>query len=273
MTGKKIKIYSFKAVIQYDGRDFHGWQKQTMQTVPTIQSTLENTIKKALNCEEVKTKASGRTDAGVHALAQVIKIDIPVNIAPKNLKKAINDLLPSSIKIHHCELSNEDFCPLRDAQKKEYRYYFHIADYKTEKTEPLSFVQERFTHTLWGEYDVDKMRQACQLLIGEYDFSHYYCEGTPAKSFVRQIFECELIKQNECPPFIQDSYVMRIQGSGFLKQMVRLIMGAIWEIGKGKLDLKTFEDSLISPEKVAQRHLAALAPANGLMLHRVWYDA
>lgn len=273
MTGKKTKIYSYKAVIQYDGRDFHGWQKQTMQTVPTIQTSLENTIMKALNCDEVKTKASGRTDAGVHALAQVIKIDIPVNIAPANLKKALNDLLPNSIKVHHCELAHEDFCPLRDSYKKEYRYYFHIADYKDELYQPLSFMQERFTHTLWGKYDIEKMKQACKLLIGEYDFSHYYCEGTPAKSFVRQIHECELLTFSQSAPFIQESYVLRIQGNGFLKQMVRLIMGAIWEIGKGKLDLKTFETSLKSPNEVSQRHLAALAPANGLMLHRVWLDA
>ena len=259
-------MFSYKVVIQYDGRDYHGWQKQTKQSIPTIQGVLESSISQAFKCSEIKSLASGRTDAGVHALGQVLRIDIPFEIPVANFTKAINDLLPDSIKILSAQKSSLDFSPQKDAIDKEYRYYFSVNPDK-----PLSFVQQRYTHTLSGGYDLSKMRQACKLLIGSYDFSHYYCEGTPAKSFVRDIYDCEILETPHFSPMIQTSYCFRIRGNGFLKQMVRLIVGAVWSMGQDRLSLETFEQSLKNPEEIEQRHLAALAPANGLMLYRVAY--
>jgi tRNA pseudouridine38-40 synthase len=112
------------------------------------------------------------------------------------------------------------------------------------------------------------MQEACLILIGTHDFTNYFCEGTEVASNIREIFECEILEIKSEGWMLPDHYVFRIVGNGFLKQMVRLLMGALWNVGRGKISLEEFRSSL-SSTKVP--HLGAVAPPHGLYMVRVNY--
>lgn len=257
-----MKTYSYKVVLEYFGTHYFGWQKQKGKKLPTIQGTLEEALRKLIGQEGFFTMASGRTDAGVHALGQIVKIDIPVPIPPENLPRALNKLLPDDIRLREASLCESSYHPIFHAKSKEYRYYFSF-------DKPASILENLFIQELEGNFHMDLMKRACSLFIGEHDFSHYYCEGSPVKSPVRKIFECEILKGRGLPDFVRPHLILRVRGNGFLKQMVRLMTGAIWDMGRERLSLEVLERSLKNPEKISKRHLNAVAPPKGLFLYEV----
>lgn len=257
-------MYSYKLVLSYDGSHYHGWQKQVEQSLPTIQQALENSISKLIKRDDIYTIGSGRTDAGVHALGQVVRLDLPVELPAENLARAVNSFLPRDIKITHAEICESRFHPQKSAVSKEYRYYFTT-------NKDSSLFQDYFVTYVYHQLNFEKMDEACRIFVGEHDFTHYYCEGTPVKSHIREIYHCSIEQVRGHAPFSHDHYVLVISGSGFLKQMVRLIMGAIWEVGRGELSLEALAQSLKNPDLTKKRHLSALAPAKGLFLDHVCY--
>jgi tRNA pseudouridine38-40 synthase len=205
---------------------------------------------------------AGRTDAGVHALGQIAKVSIPLIIAPENLVKALNGNLPEDIRVILGEEIAEDFHPTVHAKSKEYHYRF------TSQRTFTAFQNDLIVNYPF-DLDLTKMREACKILVGEHDFTNFFCEGTEVSSYVRKIFSCEIVEIDQGEWEMLPSHLsFRISGSGFLKQMVRLLVGAIWNVGRGKISLEEFRSAL-GPTKV--QRLGPVAPPNGLYMVRVNY--
>jgi tRNA pseudouridine38-40 synthase len=251
-------IQYYRLALQYKGTRYSGWQVQPAEK--TIQGELNQALKLITKNDDVKSMGSGRTDAGVHALDQVVKIAIHLEINPENLLKALNSNLPDDIRVVGAEKSDDSFMPTVHAKSKEYHYRF------TSGRTVTAFQTDFIAHQSF-DLNLDLMNKACSLLIGEHDFLNYYCEGTEVSSTVRSIFECEILEVKETG-FMPPHLMLRIVGSGFLKQMVRLIVGALWNVGRGKISLEDFKKSLLPPRG---DRLGIVAPPDGLYLARVNY--
>lgn len=254
-------IHHYKLVLEYKGTRYLGWQVQPESAGHTVQGELNRALKSISKSDEVRSLGAGRTDAGVHALGQVAKVVMPLEIPPLNLVRALNANLPDDIRVLSAENSDHEFLPTVHAISKEYHYRFTC-----QRT--FTAFQNDFIVNNAFELDVEKMRAACKVLIGKHDFTNFYCEGTEVASNIREIFECEILEVSGSEWMLPSHYVFRVVGDGFLKQMVRLLMGAVWNIGRGKINLEDLRNSL-GPEKV--QRLGPVAPANGLYMVRVNY--
>ena len=257
-----LHLNIYKLTIQYKGSNYSGFQIQIKDR--TIQGELNNALKILSKTDGVKSIGSGRTDAGVHALGQVVKIEIPVDIPETGLMKGLNSHLPHDIRVIKAEKSDENFHPIYSANSKEYNYVFSTQQMIT------PFADELVTHFPY-ELDIELMKKGCRAFCGEHDFINYQCTGTDVETTVRKIFECELNHfsgEGHFKELLTDYYVLRVVGNGFLKQMVRLMMGALWSLGRGKITLEELEKSLKIP---LERRLGATAPPQGLYLKEVHY--
>ncbi len=241
--------------VAYDGTGFHGWQVQP--DLPTIQGALE-AILAEIEGKPVSVAGSGRTDAGVHALAQVAAFSIGNPIPAANLKKAINRLLPASIRVTSAAETHAEFHPRYDAVAKTY-------EYRIFRGEVCSPFERRYVHHYPYRLDVEPMRSLAPILEGEHDFEAFAAADDSDKegrSKVRTIFSSQL----EAAP---DRLVYRVRGSGFLKHMVRNIVGTLIEAGKGNLG----EEGLLALlEPGSEKKAGPSAPACGLFLIGVEYD-
>jgi tRNA pseudouridine38-40 synthase len=243
-----------KVVLSYDGTDYHGWQVQP--GLPTIQAVLEQVITE-IECAQVNVSASGRTDAGVHALAQVAAFDLKNPIPAANLRKAMNRLLPRDIRILSVEEAHHDFHPRYDARAKTYEYRI----WRGEIVPPFD---RRYVHHHPYPLDISAMVQAAPLLEGTHDFTAFAAadEGDAlGLSKVRTIFcsRCELNGER---------LLYRVRGSGFLKHMVRNITGVLLEVGKGNLNADGVHARLQPGCTIPP---GPTAPARGLFLVSVEY--
>jgi tRNA pseudouridine38-40 synthase len=254
-------IHHYRLTIQYKGTRYLGWQVQPDEAGLTIQGELNRALKKISKSDNVKSMGAGRTDAGVHALGQVAKVGIELKIGPENLLKALNVNLPDDIRVIASEVSDEEFFPTVHAKSKEYHYRFT-------SSRTFTAFQNDLIHNHPFELDVEKMREACKILVGTHDFSNFYCEGTEVAHNIREIYECEILRIEQGEWMLPSHYVFRIVGNGFLKQMVRLLMGALWNVGRGKISLTEFKTAL-GPVKV--QRLGPVAPPNGLYMVCVNY--
>lgn len=250
----------YRLTLSYQGTHYLGWQVQPESYGKTVQGELNSALAKIAKSVQVRSMGSGRTDSGVHALGQVVKVSIPLKINPQSLVKALNSHLPEDIRVIDGEESSEDFVPTVDAVSKEYQYRF-----STQEFHP-PFAQHLIAHHPYP-LDLKLMREGCNVFLGKHDFTNFFCEGTPVSSYVREIYECEIfeVKESELLPAY---YVFRVVGNGFLKQMVRLMMGAIWRVGRKKATIEELQKSL-SPVK--QDKIGATAPGHGLYMVRVNY--
>jgi tRNA pseudouridine38-40 synthase len=248
--------------IQYKGTRYLGWQKQK-DFEPTVQDALEDACSKIFKTREVFTVGSGRTDSGVHSLGHIVKLKAPFSIPYESLLRGINSHLPNDIRVMSVSGCDIDFLPTNHALKKEYIYLFsNLKD--TTALQDDFIVNNRF------ELNISNMKKACRLFIGKHDFKNFYCVGSDINSTIREIFECDLqFKEMDFHGILPNHYVFRITGNGFLKQMVRLIVGTIWEVGRGKVTLIELEEELKSP---GDKKLGITAPPNGLFKTKVWYE-
>ncbi len=254
-------IYYYKLILQYKGTSYRGWQVQPDGAGLTLQGELNRALKVISKTEHVKSLGAGRTDAGVHALGQVAKIALELNIPCDNLVKALNVNLPDDLRVLSAEVSNEEFLPTVHAKSKEYHYRFTCS-------RTLNAFQKDLIQNYPFELDIHRMREACKILIGRHDFTNFYCEGTEVASNIREIYDCEILEISQQNLMLPSHYVFRIVGNGFLKQMVRLLMGALWNVGRGKITMEQLQNSL-GPRRV--QRLGPVAPPNGLYLVRVNY--
>ncbi|MBL7663915.1 MAG: tRNA pseudouridine(38-40) synthase TruA [Bacteriovoracaceae bacterium] len=252
------KHYYF-VTLSYNGSAYLGWQIQNEGR--TVQGTINKVLKEISKSEDVRTIGGGRTDTGVHALNQTCKIAMYLEIKPEKLILAMNSLLPPDIRILTAKKSTEEFMPTSDAKSKEYGYFF------TNQEQPTPFqntLMSNYTYKL----DFKAIEKACKLLEGEHDFVNFFTKGTEVKTTVRTIFSCQLKKHEGHHLFIPAYYELNIVGSGFLKQMVRLIVGALWELGRGKITLDDFKEAL---EGRKLRKIGPTAPSDGLYLKHITY--
>jgi tRNA pseudouridine38-40 synthase len=244
-----------RITVAYDGSEFHGWQVQP--GLPTIQARLEEVVS-GMEGRPVQVAGSGRTDAGVHALAQVAAFSIENPIPADNLRKAMNRLLPHSIRVRSVEEAAAEFHPRFDATAKTY-------EYRIVREEICLPFERRYVHHHPYPLDETAMIEAAPVLEGEHDFSAFAASDERDElghSKVRRIFSSRLER-------VSDRLIYRVRGSGFLKHMVRNIVGVLIETGKGNVTrtelLKRLEPDCGIPPGPA-------APAQGLFLVAVEYD-
>jgi tRNA pseudouridine38-40 synthase len=248
---RRIKIQ-----LSYDGTDYHGWQVQP--GLRTIQGALEQVISE-IEGTPVQVAGSGRTDAGVHALAQVAAFTIENPIPVENLVRALNRLLARDIRVLKAEEAHPDFHPRFQAKAKTY-------EYRILRAEICPPFERRYVYHHPYPLRVEEMIAAAPLLEGEHDFTAFAAsddrDDLPGNSKVRTIL-CSRVAQE------RDRLIYRVTGSGFLKHMVRNIVGVLLETGKGNVDrvgiLARLEPGCGIPP-------GPTAPARGLYLISVEYD-
>ncbi len=245
--------------IQFDGANYHGWQFQT--NAVSIQELINKALVKIYKTK-VTTMGSGRTDAGVHALKYYVFFKAPFFIEANALVRGLNTHLPADIRVLAARELTEDVHATIDAKKREYRYFF------TNQAIPTAF-QAKYIANISYTLDFNAMKQACQMFVGEYDFANFQTLGSDVRTTTREIFECELLEHTtNHHPLLPDHYYIRIVGQGFLKQMVRLMVGAIWDVGRAKITLGEIEQALQDP---TLGHIAPVAPACGLYKYDITY--
>src|SRR5579862_686218 len=245
-----------RMTVSYDGTDFHGWQVQP--GLPTVQSVLEMVLAE-IEGAPVKVAGSGRTDAGVHALAQVAAFTLVNPIPVDNLRKAINRLLPLDIRVFDVVEAAADFHPRYQAVAKTYEYRIH----RTEICPPFA---HRYAYHYPYPLDEARIFELAPLLEGEHDFTAFAASDDKdelGRSKARRIFHSRASRSG-------DVLIYTVRGSGFLKHMVRNIVGVLLEVGKGNVDRAGFLARLVPGCKIAA---GPAAPARGLFLVSVEYSA
>ncbi len=242
-----------KFTVAYDGTDFHGWQVQP--GLETIQGTLERVFAE-IEGSPVHVAGSGRTDAGVHALCQTAAVSLANPIPLDNLRRAVNRQLPPSIRVLSVEEAPPDFHPRHHAVSKAYEYRI----FRGEVCPPLEW---RYVHHYPYPLREQEMTALAPLLEGRHDFAAFAAADDRAlESTVRTIFSSRL-------EMAEDRMIYRVCGSGFLKHMVRNIVGTLLEAGKGNLNADGLRAFL---EPASARRAGPTAPAKGLFLMRVDYE-
>ena len=241
-----------KFTVAYDGTDFHGWQVQP--GLDTIQGTLERVFAE-IEGSPVHVAGSGRTDAGVHALSHTAAVSLANPIPLDNLRRAVNRQLPPSIRVLAVEEAAPDFHPRHHAVSKTYEYRI----FRGEVCPPLEW---RYVHHYPYPLKSDEMMALAPLLEGRHDFAAFAAaDDRELESTVRTIFSSRL-------EIVGDRMFYRVSGSGFLKHMVRNIVGTLLEAGKGNLGAEGLQ-ALLKPGST--RRAGPTAPAKGLFLIRVDY--
>jgi tRNA pseudouridine38-40 synthase len=241
--------------VAYDGTDFHGWQVQP--GLPTIQGILEEIIS-GIEGKPVHVAGSGRTDAGVHAFAQVAAVSIENRIPVDNFRRAVNRLLPVTIRINHVREVAADFHPRFDAVRKTY-------EYRIFREEVCSPFVRRFVYHHPFPLSESAMIQAAPLLEGEHDFTAFAAaddRDAEERTKVRMVFRSTLERRGEL-------LIYRVTGSGFLKHMVRNIVGVLLEVGKGNL---TNDDVRARLTVNCGIRSGPAVPGSGLILIGVEYE-
>ncbi|MDG2382883.1 MAG: tRNA pseudouridine(38-40) synthase TruA [Pirellulaceae bacterium] len=244
-----------KMTVSYDGTDFCGWQLQPGKR--SVQEIVESAIL-AVTGESIRTLASGRTDAGVHAIGQVVSAASETRLDDQTLCRALNARLPYDVRIGKLEFAKEGFHPIRDAKSKRYRYVIQCGG------QPNVF-RRHFCWHLHQSLDVARMKQAADQLVGQIDFASFQAAGAPRKSTVRTVFDLDLVEQQ-----VEDeSFVtLEIEANGFLYNMVRIIVGTLVQVGLGKQNPAWIEEVV----QGCDRRLAGpTSPPQGLFLLFVRY--
>lgn len=282
-TPKKVKRSCdpeekhFRLTIAYVGSAYQGWQKQAVEGgADTVQEMLEKAARSVMRHKKVMIHGSGRTDSGVHARAQVAHLRAVVDLPATVLIKAMNAHLPPDIRIIRMEECGSDFHSQLDAKAKTYRYFI-LNTGKGKNPIHWPFLRP-FSWFVTYPLDLEAMREALLHLEGEHDFRSFQNKGTPVESTVREILEARLVEhginENELPPWMPgrdfDGKLLeiRLRGTGFLKQMVRNVVGTVVEVGRGKLPPGELKSILAQKDRSAG---GMTAPAYGLFLDEVEY--
>lgn len=216
-------MHRIKLIVEYDGSNYHGFQRQ--DNAHTVQGAIEKGILKLID-KKITITSAGRTDTGVHALAQVVTFDTDSKIPPDKWQYALNNYLPYDIRIINSELTSSDFHPRYDAVSKIYNYKIY------RHTKGTTFLRNYAlcnTDTL----DVEAMQKACTFLLGTHNFTSFCASGSTIRNLERNIIACHL---DDSWPFL----TLIIEANGFLRNMIRIIVGSLLEVGRKN----------IAPEKI-----------------------
>ena len=266
------------AVISYFGANYVGWQRQLNGL--SVQEVLEKALSKALG-QDVQAMASGRTDAGVHALAQVVHFDADTSVPTDKIPFAVNAYLPSDVSVLSCEVAPEGFHARFQAKRKTYCYKLYLARHRR----PI--LEQTHEHIL-VPLDISAMREVAEVIVGEHDFKCFEATGSIIKNTVRTIYDVDIfdlplgcahgvyVNNENCPDEImfKDGKLydcileISVTGNGFLYNMVRIIAGTLVYAGMGKLTAADVRRAI----ELGDRTLAGKTlPAKGLHLVKVVY--
>ncbi|MBF0101994.1 MAG: tRNA pseudouridine(38-40) synthase TruA [Desulfobacterales bacterium] len=244
-------VKNFKLLIEYDGTQYHGWQRQN--GCRTIQEEIENVLCK-MTCSQVVVQGSGRTDAGVHAMGQTASFLCETRIDPHQFLNGLNSLLPDDIIIKDCCYVPDDFHARFSAISKTYHY--RIWNNPT----PLAIGRQYIWH-IQKALNTNAMQTALMCLIGTHDFIAFEKAGSLRSSTIRSIYKANLIDQHGV-------LTIEFQANGFLRCMVRNMVGTIVDVGRGRLSPDDIPKILMSKNR---RQAGVTAPAAGLFLMEVDY--
>lgn len=252
--------YHYLIKLQYDGHDYHGWQKQ--KDFPTIQGTLEESLLRFVKTG-IFTFGASRTDSGVHALAQYFKLSLNEKWRPEDLKRKWQEELPSQIVLLEVFFIDPRFKVSLSVIEKEYRYYFTSGSNLNAQQ-----ISQHAVHYL-EELDYEKMNLAIKEFIGVHSFHNFQYKSDTKNGHTREILHAEILR-NVSHPFHPDIYVdaFVFRGSGFLKQMVRLMVGTLINIGIGTNHRQQIYESL---QPQSNLKLGFIVPSYGLFLEKIVY--
>ena len=242
---------NIKLIVEYDGTNYSGWQIQPNGLA--IQQVLEEALATMLG-EFVRVYSSGRTDAGVHALGMVAAFRTEKQLPLRAFSDGLNSLLPNDIAIKDAVEAPLAFNPRADAKSKHYRYTI----YNGGRRSPLA--RHRSWH-LRGALDLERMQAAAAHFIGEHDFAAFRAANCAAKTTVRRLFSVSVVRDEE-------SIIVDVHGSGFLKNMVRIIAGTLAAVGQGKINPAVVPELFASGDRASA---GSTAPPQGLCLMEVFY--
>jgi tRNA pseudouridine38-40 synthase len=241
----------FKLTIEYAGTRYSGWQIQ--KNAKTVQGEIDRAVREAAGTADFELYGSGRTDAGVHALAQVAHLDVHTSVPPESLRRRINDLLPSDINILRIDKVRHRFHARHDAVGRSYLY--QVSRRRTAFGKSLVW---------WVKDDLDvaAMRHAAAAFVGFHDFRSFSDEDPGEKSTEVLVHTLDIHDDG-------DLIVVHIEGSHFIWKMVRRLVGVLVEVGRGAMSSDEAGAMLTTPSRVPAR---LTAPASGLFLERVYYE-
>ena len=236
--------------LSYDGSKYSGYQKQI--DTKTIQGELENALSK-LNNKDTSITASGRTDRGVHAISQCAHFDLDINITSDKLKMALNSMLPDDIYVKKAEEVSNDFHARFNVKSKEYIYKINVGEYNP--------IEKDYIYQYCSDLNIDKMCEAIKIFEGVHNFKSYVAADDVRDNYVREIISTNIEKNNN---IITITFI----GTGFLRYMVRNMVGSLIEVGEGKKTIADIETILSMEDRKAA---GKTAPACGLYLYKVNY--
>jgi tRNA pseudouridine38-40 synthase len=246
-----MTVRHFKATVEYDGTDFAGFQWQN--GARTVQGVIEAAITRRTG-QSIRLTGAGRTDAGVHALGQVISFGVETAIPKERMALALNSALPADVSIRNVEEKRADFSARFSASSRVYGYLILISHTRS---------------ALWGRYstlcteplDVSEMRRAAMLLVGERDFAAFTNQLQPGEPTMRNVMQCSVSSRGQFA-------LVRIEANAFLRGMVRTVVGTLMQVGAG---VRTAASVVEVLETKDRRNAGPSAPAHGLCLIRVKY--
>ncbi|MDN3671140.1 tRNA pseudouridine(38-40) synthase TruA [Echinicola jeungdonensis] len=255
----KSKPFTYFFRVQYLGHRYHGWQKQP--GVKTIQGMLERSFKVLLGHLDFNILGAGRTDSGVSCLGGAFELFSVSRLELNGLIKQINLILPDDIRILSAQEVDSSFNIIQDVKEKEYRYHFASG------TKPHPFGSP-FLVVMPKSLDIEMMKEGANIFTGEHDFRRFCLKPNSETQFRREVAHCEIVPNEEGDLWFHSGprYELRVRGKGFLRNQVRIMMGALFEVGMGKLQLDDLKAALNSNEISP---LSRKAPANGLVLQQV----
>jgi tRNA pseudouridine38-40 synthase len=245
-------IKNFKLIIEYDGSRFHGWQRQKEDI--TVQGEIENALKK-MTSKAVTVIGSGRTDAGVHAEGQVANFKCDTRLEPEAFLNGLNSLLAPDIVIKNCEQVSASFHARYKAKSKIYHYKI------LNRSIPAA-IGRQYSWFIRQALNQDAMRAAISCIVGLHDFKAFEATGSPRQRTTRHVLSAGLSEKKE------GLLIFHIEADGFLRCMVRNIVGTLVEVGREKLTVADFKQVLDYKDR---SQAGATAPAHGLTLIQVNY--
>jgi tRNA pseudouridine38-40 synthase len=253
----KIRLF-----LEYDGTPYHGWQIQTGN--PTIQGVLEDRVFR-ITGERSRVTGASRTDAGVHALEQVAVFRTGSGLDPAIIKRALNAVLPGDIRVLETSVAEDSFRPRDDAVEKS---YFYLIAHRGESSAFL----HRYTWHVPQKLDLRAMLRAAECLVGRHDFSSFMATGSGIKDPIREIFSLrieELEKIDFMTAGLKGCFLkISMAANGFLRHMVRNIVGTLIETGTGRIASDEMKDILESHDR---KRAGRTAPPNALFLEKIKY--
>ena len=237
--------------IQYDGSDFHGWQVQPQGR--TVQGDIEMALSVIYPEEKITLIGSGRTDAGVHALAQVAHVELPAHLSPPELRQALNGNLKRDVRIDSAIEADDDFHARFSATAREYEYHL-VKNY--------SPITRKYAADLKWDFNQDLLNDCTEILLGEHDFTSFCKATAEVENKICNIYKAEWEDMGE-------KYIFRIRANRFLHHMVRYLVGTMLEVAQGRYKVGDFKD-LVDGRQTES--IVSRAPAHGLFLKKVYYE-